>query len=66
MTELGRGVDPLEVDLLGGPAVGLGVQGLAQSHDTLLNTGDTALEQEPVVLDLTVVNEATHAAKLLV
>lgn len=60
MAELGRGVDPLELDLLGGPPVGLGVQGLAQSHDTLLDTGDGALEHDEVVLDLTVVDEATQ------
>lgn len=59
VTELGGGVDPLEVDLLGGTAGGLGVQGLAESHDTLLDTGNGALEHDEVVLDLTVVNEAT-------
>lgn len=61
MTELGGGIDPLELDLLGGPAAGLGVQGLAEGHDTLLNTGDGTLKENEVVLDLTVVNEATHA-----
>lgn len=66
MSELGRGVDPLEIDLLGGTAVGLGVQGLAESHDTLLHTGDGALEHDEVVLDLTVVDETTHAKILLV
>ena len=62
MTELGGGVDPLEVDLLGGPSAGLGVKGLAQGHDTLLNTRDGTLEQDEVVLNLTVADEATKTA----
>lgn len=65
MTELGGGVDPLEVDLLGGPSAGLGVEGLAEGHDTLLNTRDGTLDQDVVVLNLTVVDEATEAVKLL-
>jgi len=34
--------------------------GLAESHDTLLDTGDGALNDDEIVLDLTVTNEATH------
>lgn len=60
VTELGRGVDPFELDLLGGSPVDLGVEGLAQGHDTLLNTGNGTLEEEEVVLDLTVADETTH------
>ena len=60
MAELGRGVDPFEVDLLGSPTVGLGVQGLAQGHNTLLDTRDGALDHDVVVLHLTVVDESTH------
>ena len=60
VTELGRGIDPFELGLLGRPPVGLGVQSLAQSHDTLLDTGDGTLKEEEVVLDLTVVDETTH------
>ena len=60
MTELGGGIDPLEVDLLGGATVGLGVEGLAQGHNTLLDTRDGALDHDVVVLDLTVVDETTH------
>lgn len=65
MTELGGGIDPLELDLLGGPAGSLGVQSLAQSHNTLLDTGDGALDHDEVVLDLTVVDETTHAGQML-
>lgn len=60
VAELGRSIDPFELGLLGRPPVGLGVQSLAQSHDTLLNTGDGTLKEEEVVLDLTVVDETTH------
>ena len=61
MAELGRGIDPFEVDLLGGSPAGLGVESLAQGHDTLLDTGDGTFEEDEVVLDLTVVDEATQA-----
>lgn len=60
MTELGRGVDPLEVDLFGGLAADLRVEGLAESHDTLLNTGNGTLDNDEVVLDLTVADETTE------
>ena len=60
VAELGRSIDPFDLGLLGRPPVGLGVQSLAQSHDTLLNTGDGALKEEEVVLDLTVVDKTTH------
>lgn len=63
MTELGGGIDPLELDLLGGTTAGLGVEGLAESGDTLLDTGDGALEDDEVVLDLTVADEATQTRK---
>lgn len=65
MTELGGGIDPLKVDLLGSPAGSLGVEGLAESHDTLLDTGDGTLDHDEVVLDLSVVDEATHGGDLL-
>ena len=60
MTELGRGVDPLELDLLEGAAGGVDEHGLAEGHDTLLDTRDGTLEKNEVVLDLTVADEATH------
>jgi len=66
VTELRRSVDPFELGLLGGSPVDLGVEGLAQGHDTLLNTRDGTLEEEEVVLDLTVADETTHAVSLLV
>lgn len=66
MAELGRGVDPFEVDLLEGTARGVGEHGLAESHDTLLDTGDGTLEHDKVVVDRAITNEATHAERELV
>jgi len=65
VAELGRGVDPLELDLLGRAAVGLGGERLAQGHDTLLDTGNRALDEQEVVLDLTIADETTHTGHML-
>ena len=59
VTELGRGVDPLELDLLERPPAGVCEHGLAESDNPLLDTRDGTLEQKEVVLDLTVTDEAT-------
>jgi hypothetical protein len=61
VSELGRGVDPLELNLLERASAGVDEHGFAQSHDTLLDTRAVTLEQNEVVLDLTVTDEATHA-----
>jgi len=61
VTELGRSVDPFEVDLLRRPPVGLGEHGLAESHDTLLDTWNGTLEENKVVRDLAVTDETTHS-----
>jgi hypothetical protein len=60
VSELGRSVDPLEADLLESLSGGVGEHGLAQSHDTLLGTGNRALDHDEVVVDLTVADEATQ------
>ena len=36
MTELGAGIDELEADLLQGPLLGVGEEGLSRGEDTLL------------------------------
>ena len=66
VTELGRGVDPLELDLLQGLPRGVREHGLAQGHDTLLGAGDGALDHDEVVVDLAIADEATHAETGLV
>lgn len=66
MTELGRGVDPLEVDLLQSLSGGVREQGLAEGDDALLDTGDGALNHDEIVVDLTVPDEAAKARRELV
>jgi hypothetical protein len=61
VTELGGGIDPFELDLLERPPAGVGEHGLAESHDTLLDTRAVTLEQNEVVLNLTIADETTHA-----
>jgi hypothetical protein len=61
VTELGRGIDPLELDLLEGTTAGVGEHGLAESHNPLLDTRAGTLDHDEVVLDLTVADETTHA-----
>jgi hypothetical protein len=65
VTELGSGVDPLEVNLLKSPAGGVREHGLAQRHDTLLNTRDRALDHDEVVVDLTIADKTTERSDLL-
>ena len=58
--ELRRGVDELELYFLEIPARSVDHERLADGDDTLLGSGDRALEDEEVVLDNTVMGEATH------
>jgi hypothetical protein len=61
VSELGRGVDPFEVDLLERSSAGVDEHGFSDSHDTLLDTWNAALEQQEVVLDLTIAYEAAES-----
>ena len=60
VTELGRGINPFELDLLEGLAGGVDEHGLAESHDSLLDTGNGALDHDEVVVDNTVTDETTE------
>jgi len=60
MTELAGSVDELELDLLQGRATGLRDKGLTESEDSLLDTDTTTLDDDEVLLDLSVVREATQ------
>ena len=60
VTELRRGVDPFQLDLLQRSPAGVREHGFAEGHDALLNTGNGALEEDEVVLDLAVADETTH------
>lgn len=65
MSELRRGVDELEGDLLEVSARGVNTEGLAEGDDTLLDTGDGALEHDKVVADKGVVRPAADGVDRL-
>lgn len=65
MTELGGGVDELDVDLLEGSAGSLREARLAESDRTLLRAEDVALEHNPVFVDHTVMREPTQRSDAL-
>ena len=60
MTELRRGVDPFELDLLEGLSRRVRVKRLPQSHNSLLDTRDGTLDHDEVVVDLAIPDEATQ------
>jgi hypothetical protein len=60
VTELGRGIDPFEIDLLQSLSRCVCEHGLSEGHDTLLDTRNGTLEDEEVVLDLTITDKATQ------
>ena len=64
-TKLRRGIDELQLDLLEIPAGSVDHERLPEGDDTLLGTGNRALEEEEIVLDDTIVREATHGRDLL-
>jgi hypothetical protein len=65
MAELGGGIDELELNLLGGDTAGLNEEGLTESDDTSLDTGNGTLDHDEVVLDQTEVSEATNGVDVL-
>merc|ERR1719323_658932 len=60
VAELGAGVDELEVDLLKSPLLGVSEERLSQGEGPLLGSNAAALDHDEVLLDLSVVREATH------
>lgn len=65
VAELGGSVDELEFDLLVHPRASGGEDALAENDRSLLATKDLTLEKEEVVVDNTVVREATHGSDFL-
>ena len=61
-TELGRSVDKFELDLLEIPARGVYHERFPDGDDTLLGARNRALQHEEVVLDNTIMREATHGS----
>merc|ERR1719159_2068004 len=66
VAHLGSGVDELEVDVLQSGTGSLLQQRLAEGDGTLLGANDATLDQNKVILDKTVVNEATDGVDGLV
>jgi len=62
---LGGGVDELQVDGLQVGSLGDSHQTLSQGHRSLSGASNTSLDHEPVLVDLSVVREATHRGDAL-
>lgn len=60
MTELGGGIDELELDLFSGEDGSLRNQRATKGDDSLLATDDAATDHDVVLVDFTVVREATQ------
>jgi len=65
VTELGRGIDELELNLLESRTLGVGDEGLADGDNTLLGTSNTTLDHQEIFIDNTVVGETTHGSDSL-
>jgi len=65
VTELGRSIDELEVERLHVRTSGRGDDALAKSDGALLGTSDGTLKHNPVLVDPTVVREATNRVDAL-
>jgi hypothetical protein len=62
VTHLGSSIDELEVDLLEGSVVGGRDDGLTKSKETTTSTDTAALDHDKVLIDDTIVREATHGS----
>ena len=65
MSELGGGIDELEVDLFQVLARGVLHHRLTKDQRSLLDTNDGTLEHEPVLVDFSVVDESSHRGDTL-
>ena len=63
VAELGGSVDPFQLDFFQRLARGVRVHGFAEGHDAFLDARDGALEEDEVVFDFAVVDEAAHPAE---
>jgi len=65
VADLGGSIDELYFDLLGLPALGGREHRLANHNRTLARTDDSTLDKQEVLVDFTVVREATHGGDVL-
>jgi len=62
VTELGGGIDELELDVLQGRASGVDQERLAEGNDALAGTSAASLDHDKVLVDDTVVGESTEGS----
>ena len=65
MTVFGGGVDEFDVDLLGHPGLGGGKDRLPDDDGSLSGSHDTALDEEEIFVDFTVMRESTEWGDVL-
>lgn len=65
VTDLTGGIDELEVDLFKSSSGGLGNEGLSEDQRSLLGTNAASLDHDVIVVDNTVVGEATQGGNAL-
>lgn len=65
MTVLGGSIDEFDLHLLLLPRLGGGEDRLTDNDGSLLDTNDTTLDEEEVVVDNTVVGESTNGSDVL-
>jgi len=66
VAELGAGVDELEVNLLKSPLLNVCEERLPEGEDTLLGSNAATLQEDEVLLNLSVMWESTHGGDGLV
>lgn len=66
MTELGAGIDELQLDLLQSQSLGVHQKRLTESQDALLGSNATSLDHDEILLHLTIMGEAAHGVDGLV
>jgi hypothetical protein len=62
---LGGGIDELDIDLLGLPRLDGGEDGLSEGNGSLFAASNAALDEDVVLVDLTVMGEATKRGNVL-
>ena len=65
VTNLGGGIDELDVDLFGLPRLDSGEDGFSKSDGSLSGSNATTLKDNEILVDLTVVGEATKRSDVL-
>jgi len=60
VTEFGGGIDPFKVDLLQSHSLGVGDKRFTEGKDSFLGSNTTSFQHDEVVLDLTIMREASH------